>query len=89
MVNVDNDALGWAIQFSGAGSSSAREINVGPDGNVYVSGRFSLTVDFDPGPGVLNLTSVGGENGSCWSPNILPTNSSFGREDLEASTDEK
>src|SRR5206468_3312337 len=29
-------------------------------GNVYVSGGFHGTVDFDPGPGVYSQTSVGG-----------------------------
>ena len=32
-------------------------------GNVYVAGLFSGTTDFDPGPGVSNLTSQGGNDG--------------------------
>lgn len=31
-------------------------------GNMYSVGYFSGTVDFDPGPGVFNLTSAGGED---------------------------
>jgi hypothetical protein len=33
-----------------------------PDGNVYMSGMFKSTVDFDPGPGVVNLTSAGADD---------------------------
>ena len=32
------------------------------DGNIYTTGYFSTTVDFDPGPGVFNLTSVNAED---------------------------
>ena len=28
-------------------------------GNIYITGSFANTVDFDPGPGILNLTSAG------------------------------
>ena len=35
-------------------------------GNVYVTGVFQGTVDFDPGPGVDNLTSVGQQDGFIW-----------------------
>ncbi|MCH2225922.1 MAG: hypothetical protein MK066_14225 [Crocinitomicaceae bacterium] len=30
--------------------------------NIYVSGRFGNTVDFDPGPGTQNLTALGGSD---------------------------
>ena len=32
-------------------------IAVDQSGNVYTSGVFSKTVDFDPGPGIYNLTT--------------------------------
>ena len=35
---------------------------MGPDGNVYVTGDFSGTVNFDPGPNTHDLTSVGGSD---------------------------
>lgn len=31
-------------------------------GNIYTSGNFRNTIDFDPGAGVFNLTSTGGDN---------------------------
>ena len=42
-----NDDLAWGIAVDGAG-------------NVYITGRFKGTADFDPGPGEFNLTSAGG-----------------------------
>jgi hypothetical protein len=54
----------WAKQF---GSSVADDTNfdmgktiaVDAQGNVYSAGIFFNTVDFDPGPGVYNLTGGG------------------------------
>lgn len=34
-------------------------IEADPLGNIYFTGIFSGTVDFDPGPGVFNMTAVG------------------------------
>ena len=31
-------------------------------GNIYTTGTYSDTVDFDPGTGVANLTPVGGQD---------------------------
>lgn len=49
----------WAKSTSGPGSDSGYSIAVDGMGNIYTTGHFSATVDFDPGPGIHNLTSVG------------------------------
>ena len=46
----------WARQF---GRSSGRNVAADDNGNVFTTGSFFGTADFDPGPGVFNLTSSG------------------------------
>ncbi len=50
----------WAHQFGGTGDDYRPAVALGSPGNekVYVSGGFSGTIDFDPGPGTFNLTSA-------------------------------
>jgi hypothetical protein len=49
----------WARSIGAAGSDAGQGIKTDGSGNVYVTGRFQGTVDFDPGAGVSNLTSAG------------------------------
>jgi hypothetical protein len=50
----------WAKRLTSA-ASNINKISVDTSGNVYaITGYFSGTLDFDPGPGVANLTSAGG-----------------------------
>ena len=54
----DNGDFLWAKSFGGNYSKTAQSIVVDKYGNIYLNGRFSNTVDFDPGVGVYNLTSL-------------------------------
>lgn len=47
----------WAKNIGGIRNEEVKSISLDKYGNVYVSGYFEQTVDFDPGPGVYNLQS--------------------------------
>ena len=49
----------WASSFSGTGDDRGTAIDIDAAGNVYTSGYFRNTVDFDPGVGTDNLISAG------------------------------
>ena len=49
----------WAVALGGSGVDEPRGIAVAPGGDVYLTGFFSTTADFDPGPGRSELASAG------------------------------
>lgn len=49
--------LAWIRTFGAAKGDQAYDIEADGEGNVYVTGRFLLTVDFDPGEGSYPLTA--------------------------------
>jgi D-alanyl-D-alanine carboxypeptidase len=51
-------AFQWVKQQGGNRNTQARAIAVDADGNSYTIGTFRGTEDFDPGAGVVNLTSA-------------------------------
>jgi hypothetical protein len=57
----DSGNLLWAKAMGGLSFDVGNSIVVDPNGSgaVYTTGRFSATVDFDPGHDIYNLTSVG------------------------------
>lgn len=50
----------WVKQFGGNGLDIADAISIDSIGNIYTTGYFDGSVDFDPGTGTSYLTSVGG-----------------------------
>ncbi|MBC7886987.1 MAG: T9SS type A sorting domain-containing protein [Ferruginibacter sp.] len=57
------DGLGnfvWAKAVGGIGIEGDEAVTLDPLGNVYITGSFGFTADFDPGPAVFNLTVSGG-----------------------------
>jgi hypothetical protein len=55
-----NGNFQWTIQMGGTGYDFGQSITTDGNGNIYSTGFFSDTVDFDPGAGTANLTSVHG-----------------------------
>lgn len=52
-------ALTWVISFGGTGLDRAYAVKTDANGNAYLIGTFSSTVDFDPGQGVASATATG------------------------------
>ena len=61
-LNAQDLGLEWAKAFVGTASSSYNTTSVKKDasGNIYVGGKFEGTMDFDPGPGVFNMSGPAG-----------------------------
>ena len=58
-LNPDGDLI-WAKSFGGASNDQGLSTCVDSIGNVYITGVFSGSVDFDPGPGTNLLNSASG-----------------------------
>lgn len=56
---AQNASFVWAKQFGGSLGSNGNAVVVDAAGNVYTTGQFKGTADFDPGPGSYNLTTPG------------------------------
>lgn len=54
----------WAKSMGGIAYNKGRLITLDSTGNIFVSGTFGGTTDFDPNAGVANLTSVGAFGGN-------------------------
>ena len=55
----NNGNLIWAKSIGGTSVDKSRSITIDISGNVYITGHYQDTVDFDPGIGVFTLTSNG------------------------------
>jgi hypothetical protein len=54
-----NGNLVWVHAFGGVGNDRGLALTTDASGNVYTTGTFIGTIDFDPGVGVLDLSSGG------------------------------
>ncbi len=54
--------LDWANSLAGDSYDACKAIALDDAGNVYATGYFSTTVDFDAGPGIYNLTAINAED---------------------------
>lgn len=50
----------WAKRIGGTNTESGQALALDASGNIYITGFFIGTTDFDPGSGVQNLTSTAG-----------------------------
>ncbi|MCB0793978.1 MAG: T9SS type A sorting domain-containing protein [Flavobacteriales bacterium] len=48
----------WARTIGSTGNDVIKALDTDANGNIYALGDFSGTVDFDPGPGVFEMTAV-------------------------------
>ena len=61
-IHAQSPTLTWAKQLGSTSNDYGNSVFVDASGNVYTSGSFQGTVDFDPGAGVSNLTSAGSDD---------------------------
>lgn len=54
-----NDNLLWVAQFGGPSYEHGDGLTTDNAGNVYITGYFQDTTDFDPGPGVFTMIPIG------------------------------
>ncbi len=57
-----NGDLTWAKSMGGAGDDFGLGIIIDSSSNIYTTGSFQGVADFDPGAGVFNLISAGGDD---------------------------
>jgi gliding motility-associated-like protein len=60
VLSLNAQVFEWARVFNGSSFANSTAIATDASGNVYTTGDFSGTIDFDPGAGTVNRTSAGG-----------------------------
>lgn len=59
ITSLNGQTFEWARSWGGADVDIGTSIATDASGSIFISGFFSGTVDFDPGPDTFNLTTVG------------------------------
>ncbi|MEZ5014845.1 MAG: hypothetical protein R2794_11190 [Chitinophagales bacterium] len=49
----------WVVQYGSTSTEQAYACEINNAGDVYITGYYHNTIDFDPGPGTFNLTATG------------------------------
>ena len=57
-LNSNGDLL-WVKTLGGSGTEISEEVKIDGAGNIYITGAYEETVDFDPGAGIQEFTSLG------------------------------
>ncbi|MEM7368310.1 MAG: SBBP repeat-containing protein [Bacteroidota bacterium] len=57
-----NGQLLWVKQLSGEGRKESYSTTLDAHGDLYTVGTYFLTVDFDPGPGIVNHSALSGDD---------------------------
>lgn len=60
LVKAQSPSFQWAKAMGGSSSDLGESVVVDVSGNVYTTGSFATTTDFDPGVGTFTMTSAGG-----------------------------
>ena len=87
--NAQSPQFDWAVKMSGSDWEQGNAIETDNSGNIYVTGQFKQTVDFDPGPSDYFLTSSGNQDifvcklneqgGLVWAKQMGGTGEDFGK----------
>jgi hypothetical protein len=62
LMHSQNPTFQWVKSIGGATTENGIQSTIDVSGNVYITGSFQGTVDFDPGSGISNLTSAGSKD---------------------------
>ncbi len=60
ILEIKAQSFSWAKSVGGTGIIFSSSIIIDSEGNIYNTGHFYGTIDFDPGVGIFNLSSEGG-----------------------------